>query len=150
MLSFLFRGFATKAAAGVTKNKKDSAGKRLGIKAFGGHEIGYNKILVRQRGFKWHPGCNVFVGRDHTLHSATEGVVKHEYNEKINRTLIHVVPWKIPQRPKLQKPFCYHPELFPDKAINNPQPGNYEIKLRKVKAPKPKINQGILLAERKY
>lgn len=150
MLGYLFRSFASKAAGTVTKNKKDSAGKRLGIKIFGGQEIKYNKILVRQRGFKWHPGYNVFVGRDHTLHSAVEGVVQHEYDEIKRKTVVSVVPWKIPERPKLKAAFCYHPELFPDRALNNPKPGDFYIKPKPEKPLKVKINQGIPLQTPKY
>ena len=66
-------GFATKVMGGNTNNKKDSRGKRLGLKKWGhSAEIFPNDILVRQRGFKWHPGHNVSSGRDHTLHSNIE------------------------------------------------------------------------------
>jgi large subunit ribosomal protein L27 len=150
MLGFVFRSFATKAAAGVTKNTKDSAGRRLGIKKFGGEEVGYNKIIVRQRGFKWHPGYNVHVGKDHTLHSSVEGVVLHEYDEKRCKTVVSVVPWKIPERPKLKKVFCYHPEVFPEKAKNNPAPGNFFIKPKVEKPAKVVREKGIALAVRKY
>ena len=66
-------GFATKVMGGNTNNKKDSAGRRLGVKKWGHTaEIFPNDILVRQRGFKWHPGINVLSGKDHTLHSTVE------------------------------------------------------------------------------
>ena len=58
--------------AGSTSNKKDSKGRRLGIKKFGGAEVLDNEIIARQRGFKWHPGDHVHHGRDHSLHSSVE------------------------------------------------------------------------------
>ena len=129
MLSLvLSRSFATKVAAGVTKNNKDSAGKRLGVKIFGGQAIGYNKILVRQRGFMYRPGYNVLIGRDHTLHSTVEGYVLHEYDDVRKKTVVSVVPWKLPVKPKLKVGFCYHPELFPERALENPAPGNYYVR----------------------
>ena len=67
-------GFATKVMGGSTNNKKDSAGRRLGIKKWGHTtEIFEGDILARQRGHKWKPGMNVRSGRDHTLHSKVEG-----------------------------------------------------------------------------
>ena len=147
---YLGRNFATKAAATVTKNKKDSAGKRLGIKAFGGEEVRMNDILVRQRGFLWRPGFNVHVGRDHTIHASVEGVVLHEYDEERKRVTINVIPWKIPERPKLVKPFMYHPELFPDRAENNPEPGTFYIKPIVEKPEKVKTDKGIALSTPKY
>ena len=59
--------------AGSTKNKRDSAGRRLGIKKWGHHaEVFEGDILLKQRGFKWHPGMHVNPGKDHTLHSKVE------------------------------------------------------------------------------
>jgi len=134
--------WATKMVAGVTKNKKDSAGKRLGIKLFGGQEVRYNQILVRQRGFKWSPGYNVFVGKDHTLHSAAEGYVWHEWNPEKKRTVVSVVPMKLPERPKLNPVFCYHPELQPELAENNPPPSEFPVK-QKTKQQKQKHQKEI-------
>ena len=114
------RGFATKMMAGSTSNKKDSAGRRLGIKRFGQAEVLENEIVARQRGFKWHPGENVKYGRDHTLHSDTEGILgwsKDSYARK-KRTYIHVIPQEIPNRKfPAPPPFVYHPELFPELAL---------------------------------
>lgn len=150
MFKFLFRNFATKAAATVTKNKKDSAGKRLGIKAFGGEEVRMNDILVRQRGLKWRPGYNVHIGRDHTIHASVEGVVLHDFDEDRKRVRINVVPWQIPERPKLVKPFMYHPELFPDRAENNPEPGNFWVKQEGGKLEGSKKDKGTALVSPKY
>jgi len=125
--------------AGVTKNNKDSESKRLGIKRFGGEWVGYNKILVRQRGFKWRPGANVYVGRDHTIHSATEGYVYHEWDAMLHRTVVNVVPAVEPFKRHLpKKVFCYHPELLPHMAQFNPKPTNYAIHHKEPKPQKEK------------
>ena len=80
--------------AGSTNNKKDSAGRRLGIKRFGQAEVRRGEILLRQRGFKWHPGNNVYWGKDHTFHAAMEGKIawsRDRYSHQ-KRTRIHVIP----------------------------------------------------------
>lgn len=64
--------FATKMSASSTQKTKDSAGRRLGVKKFGSEEVFPNDILIRQRGFKWKPGKNTSVGRDHTIHAKCE------------------------------------------------------------------------------
>ena len=68
------RSFATKIMGGSTNNKRDSAGRRLGLKKWGHDDAVFkNDIILRQRGHKWHPGMNVRSGSDHTLHSKIEG-----------------------------------------------------------------------------
>ncbi len=66
---------ATKKAGGSSKNGRDSAGRRLGVKKFGGEHVIPGNILVRQRGTKFYPGENVGIGKDHTLFSLVEGKV---------------------------------------------------------------------------
>jgi large subunit ribosomal protein L27 len=66
---------AHKKAGGSSRNGRDSAGRRLGVKKFGGENVIPGNILVRQRGTKWHPGANVGMGKDHTLFATTEGKV---------------------------------------------------------------------------
>ena len=66
---------ASKKAAGSTKNGRDSEGRRLGVKVFGGESILAGGIIVRQRGTKFHAGKNVGLGRDHTLYALVDGVV---------------------------------------------------------------------------
>ena len=78
LFTFLVR-FATKKAGGSVKNKKDSAGRHLGLKAAGGQTVTKSRILVRQRGFSTHPGVNVGAGRDHTLFALTAGTVCFTY-----------------------------------------------------------------------
>ncbi len=67
---------AHKKAGGSSRNGRDSAGKRLGIKAFGGEHVIPGNIIARQRGTTWHPGLNVGMGTDHTLFAKVEGHVE--------------------------------------------------------------------------
>ncbi|MFN8846630.1 MAG: 50S ribosomal protein L27 [Bdellovibrionales bacterium] len=69
---------ASKKAGGSTKNGRDSQSKRLGVKRFGGESVLSGTILVRQRGTKFHVGNNVKMGKDHTIYSVINGVVKFE------------------------------------------------------------------------
>ena len=69
---------AHKKAGGSSRNGRDSAGRRLGVKKFGGENVVSGMILVRQRGTKFHPGRNVGIGVDHTLFATAAGTVKFE------------------------------------------------------------------------
>ena len=82
---------ATKKAGGSTRNGRDSAGKRLGVKRFAGEVVNPGTIIVRQRGTKFHPGKNVGMGRDHTIYSLVLGKVEFEQYTK-TRTAISVYP----------------------------------------------------------
>jgi len=73
---------AHKKAAGSSRNGRDSAGKRLGVKRFGGQEVTAGSILVRQRGTTFHPGNNVGCGKDYTLFALVDGVVTFETKAK--------------------------------------------------------------------
>ncbi|PSJ38569.1 MULTISPECIES: 50S ribosomal protein L27 [Sphingomonadales] len=66
---------AHKKAGGSSRNGRDSAGRRLGVKKFGGEQVLAGNIIVRQRGTRWYPGANVGMGKDHTLFALTEGRV---------------------------------------------------------------------------
>jgi large subunit ribosomal protein L27 len=82
---------AHKKAGGSSRNGRDSAGQRLGIKIFGGEAVVAGNIIARQRGTKWHPGRNVGLGRDHTLFALTNGRV--EFQTKTNgRVFVSVRP----------------------------------------------------------
>lgn len=70
---------AHKKGQGSTSNGRDSIGKRLGVKRYGGQVVKAGEILVRQRGTHFHPGSNVGVGSDYTLFSKIHGVVKFEH-----------------------------------------------------------------------
>ena len=65
---------AHKKAGGSTRNGRDSAGRRLGVKKFGGEVVVPGNIIIRQRGTKYHPGENVSIGKDHTIFAIKEGV----------------------------------------------------------------------------
>ncbi len=82
---------ASKKAAGSTKNGRESESKRLGVKRFGGEFVRPGVILVRQRGTKFYPGRNVKMGRDFTIFSLIEGLVKFERLNK-NKLKISVHP----------------------------------------------------------
>lgn len=69
---------AHKKGQGTSKNGRDSASQRLGIKKFGGQQVIAGNIIVRQRGTRFHPGLNVGMGRDHTLFALKDGVVKFD------------------------------------------------------------------------
>ena len=82
---------AHKKSGGSSRNGRDSAGQRLGVKKFGGEAILAGGIIVRQRGTKWRAGENVGVGRDHTLFALCDGAVKF-VTRKDDRTYVTVVP----------------------------------------------------------
>ena len=67
---------AHKKAGGSSRNGRDSAGRRLGVKKFGGQDVVGGNILVRQRGTKFYPGSNVGLGKDHTLFALAAGRVR--------------------------------------------------------------------------
>jgi large subunit ribosomal protein L27 len=76
-------------AGGSSRNGRDTAGKRLGVKKFGGEFVTPGNIILRQRGTKWHPGTNVCMGTDHTIHATVEGNVQFKTGFK-GRTFVHV------------------------------------------------------------
>ncbi len=82
---------AHKKAGGSSRNGRDSAGRRLGIKKFGGETVIAGNIIARQRGTKWHPGAGVGIGKDHTIFAKIAGVVKFIKAGKNNRVFINVV-----------------------------------------------------------
>ncbi len=67
---------AHKKAGGSSRNGRDTAGRRLGVKKFGGEQVTPGNIILRQRGTQWHPGSGVGMGTDHTIFAVQEGVVK--------------------------------------------------------------------------
>jgi large subunit ribosomal protein L27 len=82
---------AHKKAGGSSRNGRDSAGRRLGLKKSGGQAAIAGNILVRQRGTTWHPGRNVGIGKDHTLFALVDGKVQFATKAK-GRTYVSVVP----------------------------------------------------------
>ena len=76
---------AHKKGQGSTQNNRDSAGRRLGVKKFGGEAVRAGNIIIRQRGTKVHPGANVGIGTDHTIYALIDGVVKFEIKDKTRK-----------------------------------------------------------------
>lgn len=82
---------AHKKAGGSSRNGRDSAGRRLGVKLFGGQSAVPGNIIVRQRGTKWFPGEGVGMGTDHTIFAVVDGKVTFKKGFK-GRTFISVLP----------------------------------------------------------
>ena len=81
---------AHKKAGGSSRNGRDSAGRRLGVKIYGGQQCTAGNIIVRQRGTQYHPGKNVGLGKDHTIFALIDGEVKFSYSYK-GRQMVNVV-----------------------------------------------------------
>ncbi len=87
---------AHKKSGGSSRNGRDSAGQRLGVKKFGGEAVLAGNILIRQRGTKYWPGENVGIGKDHTLFATARGAVKF-ITKKNDRTYVNIiVPAPVP------------------------------------------------------
>ncbi|MCH8917968.1 MAG: 50S ribosomal protein L27 [Alphaproteobacteria bacterium] len=82
---------AHKKAGGSSRNGRDSIGRRLGVKKYGGEIVIAGNIIVRQRGTKFHPGENVGMGKDHTLFALTDGQVRFSKKAQ-GRTFVLVDP----------------------------------------------------------
>ena len=82
---------AHKKGVGSSKNGRESESKRLGVKLYGGQVVKPGNVIVRQRGTQFHPGENVFMGKDHTIHAKIDGTVLFKKGYK-NRTFISIVP----------------------------------------------------------
>jgi large subunit ribosomal protein L27 len=82
---------AHKKAGGSSRNGRDSAGKRLGVKKFGGEFVVPGNIIIRQRGTKWRVGSNVGLGRDHTIFALVAGRVAYKSKDG-GRTYVSVEP----------------------------------------------------------
>ncbi|MDD3958665.1 MAG: 50S ribosomal protein L27 [Clostridiaceae bacterium] len=91
MLKMNLQLFAHKKGMGSTKNGRDSASKRLGVKKGDGQPVVAGNILVRQRGTKIHPGNNVGIGSDDTLYTLIDGLVKFERKDR-DRKKVSVYP----------------------------------------------------------
>jgi large subunit ribosomal protein L27 len=82
---------AHKKGQGSTQNNRDSAGRRLGVKKYGGEAVIAGNIIVRQRGTKVHPGKNMGMGKDHTLFALIDGIVRFERKDK-KRQQVSIIP----------------------------------------------------------
>ena len=78
-------------AGGSSRNGRDSAGRRLGVKLAGGQLAFAGNIIIRQRGTKVHPGKNVCIGKDHTIHAKVDGIVQF-VRKKFDRIYVSIVP----------------------------------------------------------
>ena len=82
---------AHKKGQGSTQNNRDSAGRRLGVKKYGGEAVVAGNIIIRQRGTKVHPGKNVGMGKDHTIYALVDGVVS--FKKRVNnKSYVSVLP----------------------------------------------------------
>lgn len=91
MLKLNLQLFASKKGVGSSRNGRDSAGRRLGVKKYGGEAVIPGNIIIRQRGTKMWPGAGVGMGTDHTIFATVEGQVKFHKGLK-GRTFISVLP----------------------------------------------------------
>ncbi|WGH27599.1 MAG: 50S ribosomal protein L27 [Candidatus Shikimatogenerans bostrichidophilus] len=81
---------AHKKGVGSTKNGRDSKGKRLGIKKFGGMYVKPGNIILKQRGNKYYSGLNTYISKDFTIHSKIYGIIK--YYKKKKKTYVSIIP----------------------------------------------------------
>ncbi len=88
---------AHKKAGGSSRNGRDTAGRRLGVKKSGGQAVLPGNIIIRQRGTKWHPGENVGIGRDHTIFALVEGNVSFS-TRKGGKSYVSVNPAGSPEK----------------------------------------------------
>ena len=82
---------AHKKAGGSSRNGRDSAGRRLGVKKYGGEAVSPGNIIVRQRGTRWFPGENVGMGKDHTLFATSAGQVQFTYKGIKQKKTVNVI-----------------------------------------------------------
>lgn len=82
---------AHKKAGGSSRNGRDTAGRRLGVKKFGGEAVIAGNIIIRQRGTKWHPGSGVGIGVDHTIYATVDGTVTFKTRAN-QRSTVSVLP----------------------------------------------------------
>jgi len=82
---------AHKKAGGSSRNGRDTAGRRLGVKKFGGEAVIAGNIIIRQRGTKWHPGTGVGLGVDHTIYAMVDGTVTFKTRAN-QRSYVSVLP----------------------------------------------------------
>ena len=83
---------AHKKAGGSSRNGRDTAGRRLGVKKFGGESVVPGNIIIRQRGTKWHPGTGVGIGVDHTIFAKVDGTVSFKTRANSLRSTVSVLP----------------------------------------------------------
>lgn len=118
---------AHKKGVGSTDNGRDSKSKRLGVKLFGGQLATAGNILIRQRGTKFHAGDNVYMGRDHSLHAAIDGVVDFKVRRK-GRTFVNILPVdevagvEVKEKPVKKAPAVAKPAAKPEAKVAEKAP----------------------------
>lgn len=85
---------AHKKGVGSSKNGRESESKRLGVKIYGGQAAIAGNIIIRQRGTQHHPGENVYMGKDHTIHAKIDGIVKFQ-KKKNNKSYVSIEPFEV-------------------------------------------------------
>lgn len=80
---------AHKKGGGTTEKNRDSAGKRLGVKIFGGQNVREGNIIVRQRGTKFYPGVGTKIGRDHTIFAVVSGIV--QFKGRLGKKFVEII-----------------------------------------------------------
>jgi large subunit ribosomal protein L27 len=124
---------ATKKAGGSSRNGRDSAGKRLGLKKFGGEAVFAGNIIIRQRGQLYHSGIDTKMGRDHTIYAISDGWVQFDYNKIRHHQVVSVTPINPNQIRKV-----YEPIDGEEAPLNR-----FELFKLRLKAEKPKKPQYI-------
>lgn len=94
---------AHKKGVGSTRNGRDSNAQYRGVKKYGGEQVVAGNIIIRQCGTKWHPGRNVGIGRDYTIYSLVDGVVKFEHRNK-SQLKVSVYPVTAPAAITIDRP----------------------------------------------
>ncbi|MEL6668383.1 MAG: 50S ribosomal protein L27 [Bacteroidota bacterium] len=120
---------AHKKGVGSTDNGRDSISKRLGVKLFGGQVAKAGNIIIRQRGTKFHPGVNVYMGKDHTLHAKVDGRVSFT-RKRLGRVYVNIEtgdavatappPAAVKEAPKVSEPATQAPVKAPKAADTTP------------------------------
>jgi len=128
---------AHKKGVGSTDNGRDSNPKFLGVKLFGGQYAKAGNIIVRQRGTKFHPGDNVYMGRDHTLHAKIEGHVSF-IKKRAGRTYVNIIPMDSNGGSAIQSPKARKQAAAPKAAAPATQPAAAD-NLTKIEGIGPKI-----------
>lgn len=109
---------AHKKGEGSTQNGRDSNAKRLGVKLYGGQGAVAGNIIVRQRGTRFHPGDNVYMGKDFTLHAAVDGTVAFRKSRR-DRTFVSIIPFDVAEtiaKPAPKEKVVVVPVAVPVKA----------------------------------
>lgn len=134
---------AHKKGVGSTDNGRDSNSKRLGVKLFGGQVAKAGNIIIRQRGTKYHPGENVYMGRDFTIHAEIDGNVsfRKSYRNRMYVSIIPdggVAPVVAKRAPKKAKKKTPKPTPAPKPVAKKPEPAPAPKPVAKAPAPTPK------------